>query len=148
MYTLIKQFEGCELTSYYCAAGKLTIGYGNTFYKDGSPVKEGDTITKAEAEDLLAWYCREHVKLPKGEWNLKQKQALYSLAYNTGGSFYKSKCFKAIEKEEWETAFKEWNWVRAGGKILKGLQRRRKEERKLFFSHLLDVDFMEKKYYN
>ena len=27
---LIKHFEGCELESYLCSAGVLTIGYGTT----------------------------------------------------------------------------------------------------------------------
>jgi lysozyme len=143
MFTLIKQFEGCELTAYYCPAGKLTIGYGNTFYKDGSPIKEGDTITKAEAEDLLSWYCREHIKLPKGEWNLKQKQALYSLIYNIGQSaFDRSKCKKVIEKQEWAEAYKQWDWTKANGKELKGLVRRRNAEKKLFFDEIvLDIPF-------
>ena len=143
MYTLIKQFEGCELTSYYCAAGKLTIGYGNTFYKDGSPIKEGDTITKAEADDLLDWYCREHITLPKGEWNLKQKQSLYSLLFNIGmPAFNKSKCKKAIEKQDWAEAYKQWDWTKANGKELKGLVRRRNAEKKLFFDDIvLDIPF-------
>ena len=143
MYNLIKQFEGCELSAYYCAAGKLTIGYGNTFYKDGSLVKEGDTITKAEAEDLLDWYCREHITLPKGEWSLNQKRALCSLLYNIGkNAFNKSKCKKAIERQDWAEAYKQWDWTKAIGKELKGLVRRRNAEKKLFFDELvLDVPF-------
>ena len=143
MYTLIKQFEGCKLTAYYCPAGKLTIGYGNTFYKDGSPIKEGNTITKAEADDLLEWYCRENIKLPKGEWDLKQKQALYSLIYNIGQSaFDKSKCKKAIERQDWEEAYKQWDWTKANGKELKGLVKRRNAEKKLFFYNIvLDIPF-------
>lgn len=143
MYTLIKQFEGCKLTAYYCPAGKLTIGYGNTFYKDGSPIKEGDVITKAEAEDLLDWYCREHIKLPKREWSLNQKRALYSLIYNIGQSaFDRSKCKKAIEKQDWAEAHKQWDWTKANGKELKGLVRRRNAEKKLFFDEIvLDIPF-------
>ncbi|NDC31802.1 MAG: lysozyme, partial [Bacteroidetes bacterium] len=50
---LIKKFEGCKLTAYTCPAGLVTIGYGNTFYKDGSKIKLGDKITQQQAEDLL-----------------------------------------------------------------------------------------------
>lgn len=50
----IKESEGLELTAYWDDYGKVwTIGYGSTFYEDGSPVKEGDKITKKRAEELL-----------------------------------------------------------------------------------------------
>ena len=45
---LIKKFEGCELSSYECSAGVLTIGYGPTL-----GVQDGDTCTQEEAEDML-----------------------------------------------------------------------------------------------
>ena len=50
---LIKQFEGCKLTAYKCPAGKWTIGWGSTFYMDGTPVREGDKITQADADIML-----------------------------------------------------------------------------------------------
>jgi len=52
-YALIKEFEGCQLKAYKCPAGIWTIGYGNTQYEDGRPVREGDTITQERAEKLL-----------------------------------------------------------------------------------------------
>ena len=42
-----------ELTAYTCPAGLVTIGYGNTFYKNGNKVKIGDKITQQQAEELL-----------------------------------------------------------------------------------------------
>lgn len=45
---LIKGFEGLRLKAYKCSAGVWTIGYGHT-----KGVKEGQTITEAEAETLL-----------------------------------------------------------------------------------------------
>ena len=45
---LIKKYEGCELEAYLCPAGVLTIGYGHI-----KNVKEGDTITQQEANDML-----------------------------------------------------------------------------------------------
>ena len=42
---LIKQFEGCRLSAYQCAAGVWTIGYGHT-----AGVKKGMTITQAQAD--------------------------------------------------------------------------------------------------
>ena len=50
---LIKHFEGCKLTAYQCSANRWTIGYGNTFFEDGTPVKQGDTITQERADKLF-----------------------------------------------------------------------------------------------
>ena len=44
---LIKQFEGCRLSAYQCAAGVWTIGYGHT-----TGVKKGQRITQTQAESL------------------------------------------------------------------------------------------------
>ena len=148
LFYLIRKWEGFRSEAYKCSAHRWTVGFGSTFYPDGSSVKEGDTITKQEAENLLAWYCVTQITLPKGTFNPKQKMALYSIYYNVGSSFSKSKCCKAIEKQEWETAFKEWNWDKAGEKTIKGLAKRRKEERLFFFDGLVDIDLLEEKYYS
>ena len=149
MFELIKKWEGCKLKAYKCPAGVLTIGYGTTFYPDGSKVKEGDTCTKEEADGLLLWYCTTKIKLPKGTFTDNQKEALWSLIYNIGQTaFDKSTCKKAIEAQDWKTAYDNWNWNKAGGKVLKGLINRRREERLLFFDGLLDVESLEKKYFN
>lgn len=149
LMTLIKKYEGCRLEAYRCPAGVWTIGWGTTFYPDGSRVKKGDKITQQQADNILQWYCVEHIKLPKGQFTVYQKTALYSVIYNTGlANFNRSKCKKAIESQDWETAFREWNWDKGGGKVLQGLRKRRKEERLLFFTEVLDVDLLEKKYYS
>jgi GH24 family phage-related lysozyme (muramidase) len=47
---LIAEFEGLSLKPYLCQAKKATIGYGNTYYKDGKKVTMLDSpITKEEA---------------------------------------------------------------------------------------------------
>ena len=51
---LIKHFEGCELESYLCSAGVLTIGYGTT-----KNVVDGMKITQHQAEELLSKYFEE-----------------------------------------------------------------------------------------
>lgn len=138
MYKLIKQFEGCKLKAYKCPAGIWTIGYGSTFYKNGTKVKENDTITLDEANELLDWYCKNQIKLPKGLFSINQKRALYSLIYNIGQyAFNSSRCCKAIESHNWEQAYVQWNWIRANGKVLNGLVKRRQAEKSLFFEGLL-----------
>ena len=137
MFELIKKFEGFAEHAYECPAGVVTIGYGTTFYPDGTLVKMGDTITQKQAEDCLMWYCTNRIKLPRGMFTENQKEALYSVIYNIGqGAFDKSNCKKAIEAENWKLAYKEWNWVKANGKVLNGLIKRRQAEKELFFEGL------------
>lgn len=139
MYELIKKYEGCRLQAYKCPAGVWTIGYGTTVYPDGSPVKKGNMITQEKAEALLTDYICRNI-LPRLE-DLRitenQKDAICSLVYNIGwGAFSRSKCYKAIKEKDWNTAFKNWDWVSAGGKTLNGLIKRRAEEMGLFFADI------------
>ena len=87
---LIKKWEGCKLDAYVCEAGKNTIGFGNTFYEDGSKVKLGDKITQIRAEKLLMNLLPkfEDVINKKVSVPLTQNQfdALVSHTWNTGGS--------------------------------------------------------------
>ena len=134
---LIKKYEGCRLEAYRCPAGLWTIGWGSTFYVSGQKVKQGDKITQEDADSLLMWYC-SHIKLPNIQLTTNQKIALYSLIYNIGqAAFDKSKCKKAIEEHDWRTAYKEWTWTTAKGVELKGLVKRRNDEKELFFEGLV-----------
>ena len=124
--SLIKKFEGCELEAYQCAAGVWTIGYGST--KD---VKEGDTLTQKEADNLLLHemqeyegYIKELIKVP-----LKQNQfdALVSWTFNLGaGNLNSSTMLKKLNNQEYdEVAPQMKRWNKANGKVLEGLIRRR-----------------------
>lgn len=132
----IKRYEGCSLKAYKCPAGVWTIGYGSTTYADGKPVKQGDVITKAQADGLLVKYVSNNILPHIKDLKLTDSQtvAVISLIYNVGWpAFSKSKCYKAIKEKDWGTAYMEWTWIKAGGKVLKGLIKRREEERFLFF---------------
>lgn len=137
---LIKKYEGLSLKPYKCAAGYPTIGYGNRFYEDGREVKLSDQpITKEKAEALLRDYVIKQI-LPKIEplgLTDAQETALISLIYNIGWTaFSRSKCYKAIKAKDWGTAFNNWDWISGGGKVLKGLIKRRAEEIALFFTEI------------
>lgn len=133
MFDLIKKYEGCKLTAYKCPAGIWTIGWGATIYKDGRPVKQGDKITQAQADELLAWHVNK-IALPAG-LTPNQKAALQSLIYNIGqGAFDKSSLRKAIIAKDWKSVYKNWDWITADGQFLRGLARRRAEELSLFFA--------------
>jgi lysozyme len=131
---LIKKYEGCKLTAYLCPAGLVTIGYGNTFYKNGSKIKLGDKITQQQAEellmDLLPQYeaiVNKNIKIDLTQY---QFDALVSFAWNCGKS---ETLFRLVNskskdlKQWWET-----HYTTGGGKVLQGLVNRRKAEAQLF----------------
>lgn len=135
---LIKEFEGLYLKAYKCPSGVWTIGYGHT-----KSVKEGMQITKEYAEKLLLADIAEFEKQVNSlGLTLTQNQfdAIISLVFNIGiGTFKKSVLYNRIKsnpndlkiKDIWENSF-----IRANGKILMGLIRRRKKEAELYFKHL------------
>ena len=81
--SLIKKFEGCELEAYKCAAGVWTIGYGST-----KGVKEEDTLTQEEADNLLLHEMQEYEgyinDLVKAPLEQNQFDALVSWVFNLG----------------------------------------------------------------
>lgn len=137
--SLIEKFEGFSSTPYICPAGKPTVGFGSTFYEDGTPVKMTDKpITKERARELVRWYCETQIKYPRDDLNDNQKAAVCSLIFNIGqGAFDRSKCKKAIVDGDWAEAHRQWDWVTANGKVLPGLVIRRQKEKELFFNGLL-----------
>lgn len=138
---LIKSFEGCKLSAYKCSANKETIGYGNTFYEDGTPVKLGDKITQERAESLFTLisdsFAAKVAPLIKSKINENQFGALTSFAYNAGvGNLQKSTLLKKVNANPSDASIREefMKWNKAGGKELAGLTRRRKAEADLYFS--------------
>lgn len=128
---LIKQFEGCVLTSYKDSAGIPTIGYGHT-----AGVKMGQTITKEKAEDYLrldlAVFENRVMRYDNiYHWTQNEFDALVSFAYNIGSIKSLTNDGKRT-KEEIKNAIPLYN--KAGGKVLNGLKRRREAELALFSS--------------
>lgn len=147
-YNVIKHFEGCKLEAYICSAGKITIGFGNTFYPDGKPVKMGDKITLKQAEDMLPnivlKFAQGVDRLVKRELLQCEFDALVSFAYNCGlGNLEKSNLLREVNKKgsalRIETEFIKWN--KGGGKVLDGLTRRRKTEALLYNQGILKFNF-------
>lgn len=139
--SLIKSFEGCKLKAYKCSANKDTIGYGNTFYEDGTKVKVGDIITKERADELFEIIAEDFSNkvrpLIKKELTDNNFSALVSFAYNAGvGNLKNSTLLKKVNANpEDETIAAEFKkWVRVNNVVLKGLQKRREAEIKLYFT--------------
>ena len=129
----IKEFEGLRKEAYYDAAGVPTIGYGHT-----QGVRMGDVISEYWADMFLKadLFDIENQVNSLGEFNQPQFDALVSFAFNLG--FYKLKTstlLKTIQEGGSMHAIKKEfkRWVYAGGKKLKGLERRREWEAKRFF---------------
>lgn len=129
--TLIKSFEGLRLKAYKALPSEkyYTIGYGHY----GADVKEGQTITEAEAEALLRADLKKYEakvnKYSAYNWNDNEYSALVSFAYNIGnidGLTKKGERSREEIKKVWTS------YSKAGGKELPGLVRRREAELKLF----------------
>lgn len=132
---LIKKFEGCRLTAYLCPAGIPTIGYGSTYYEDGSKVKMGDKITQERAEALLINVAKNFYHQIKGI-NQNQFDAITSFCFNLGnGNFNKSNLKRKITLNPNDPTITDefMKWTRAGGRILNGLVARRRAEAQLYF---------------
>ena len=129
---LIKQYEGCRLAAYRCAAGVWTIGYGHT-----AGVHSGMTITQAQADAYLRQdiakfegYVNNPAYVPiTANLNQNQFDALVSFAFNLGAGNLRKLCKGRTAAQIARTMP---NYNKAAGKVLAGLKRRREAEQKLF----------------
>jgi len=138
-FELIKKYEGYSGVAYLCPAKVPTIGWGSTMYDNGEPVKIGDVISKARAEDLLNYEVRHFSdKINRLELGLNQNQfdSIVSLVYNIGiHAFRKSTILRLISKNpnSLDIAVQFGRWVYGGGKMLPGLVKRRADEMELYY---------------
>jgi len=130
----IKRFEGFSPVEYLCPAGKKTIGYGHVVLDRESFGK----ITETQGAEILSKdvetterVVREYVKVPL---SVNQYDALCSFVYNLGeGNFRRSTLLKELNLRNYQKAADEFGrWVKANGKKLPGLERRRTEEKEMF----------------
>lgn len=138
---LVKEFEGLRLKAYQDSAGVWTIGYGTTARAGlGIDPAKGMEITEAEAEwylqkglDKFAEEIRPMFTAPINE---NEFGAFVSLAYNIGTTAFKrSSALRYFNSGDKATAAKKiLLWNKSGGKVLKGLVRRREAERELFLT--------------
>lgn len=128
---LIKQFEGLRLTAYKCPAGVYTIGYGHT-----RGVKRGMKITEEEASAYLAADLRNSEKAVERydsiyHWNQNEYDALVSFTFNCGATNLRSLLRNGLRNRS-QIAVTLPLYRKSGGKVLKGLVRRRAAEKALF----------------
>ena len=133
---LARRFEGCYLRPYLCPAGVPTIGYGATYYEDGTRVTLHDpAITRERAEQLLLWMVRTRylpavVKLCPAVDSPERLAALIDFAFNLGsGALRASNLRRRVNASDWPASIIELRkWVKAGGRELRGLVIRRDAE--------------------
>lgn len=136
----IKSFETLQTKAYKAVPTEkyYTIGYGHY----GPDVEPDAEITEAEAERILAEDLADTevcVSRSTAGWNLKQCQfdALVSLAFNVGvNAFQNSTLLKLVKRGAPEDVIRNefGRWCHSGGRVLKGLQRRRQAEADMYFS--------------
>ena len=139
---LCRRFEGLYLSPYLCSANVPTIGYGATFYEDGTKVSLHDTpITKDRAEALLIWHIKNVflpavIKLCPAVDNANRLAALIDFTFNVGaGNLRTSTLRKQVNAYKWDavpTELRKWN--KGGGRVLRGLTIRREAESALIIS--------------
>lgn len=137
--SLARRFEGLYLIPYLCPAGVPTVGYGATYYEDGTRVQLTDPpITRERAEELLLWmvktkYLPAVVQLCPGLDHPDRLAALIDFAFNLGaGNLKTSTLRKRVNAGEWDAVPDELRkWNKAGGRVLRGLTIRREVEAQL-----------------
>lgn len=148
---LIKHFEGCHYKPYLCPALLWTVGYGHVLFSEQAVLplakrkewtldpKYNRKFSQEEVDDLLKKDLRRfelgvlrYITVP-----LKQCEfdALVSFAFNLGnGTLQRSSVRSKLNRGEKEAAMDTLlKYCRAGGKVLRGLERRRAAEVNLFF---------------
>lgn len=154
---LITFYEGIRLEPYLCPANKVTIGIGKVLLdKDGNMLQGKDGLLKSK--DLYPEYQKitkdiaiadlkkdlEHYEKSINSLKIDLKQnefdALVSFIYNLGfGALQQSTLLKRINTREGDIEAAFMMWVKAGGKTLPGLVKRRKAEATLFLTNKLSL---------
>jgi lysozyme len=137
---LIKHHEGVRSRPYRCPANLWTVGVGHLI-GDGKllPDSWNRTFTEAEIDGLLKSDLRRfELGISKMLPNVPLRQcefdALVSFCFNLGlGCFQRSTLRQALLRGNKKAAMESLvKYCRAGGKILRGLQIRRLDEKALF----------------
>jgi len=149
---LIRHWEGVRYRPYRCSARLLTVGVGHVLYplqgrlpldqRQDFQLQESDNRTFSEEEvngilhSDLARFERGVTTLCPIRLTQGRFDALVSFSFNCGlGTLQRSTLRQKLLRGETEDAAQELlKYCMGGGKILKGLQNRRIDERAMFLS--------------
>jgi lysozyme len=128
---LVGAWEGLRNDPYLDLVGKRTVCFGET----NVPMRRYSTT---ECKDMLAGSLNSYARTvlarnPELRGHPDQLTAAVSLAYNIGGSAYtRSTVARRFSEYRWREACDAiLLWNRAGGRVVKGLTRRREAERSI-----------------
>ncbi|MGH6631748.1 MAG: lysozyme [Sphingopyxis sp.] len=132
---LVRKWEGFRSKPYLCPAGVPTIGYGFTRYPDGRAVTLADpAIDRDHADRVLVWLVENRYEpaarrlCPTATGPVLV--AVVDFLYNLGASNFKASTLRRkMLARDWNGARPELlRWIRAGGRVLRGLVLRRTDE--------------------
>jgi lysozyme len=149
--TLIKHHEGVKLKPYRCPAALHTIGVGHVLYPEQAklsmedrikyPIRPEDnrTFTMEEVDAILQKDLDRFVAgvlryCPSAANSQGWLDALVSFSFNVGlGTLQRSTLRQKHNRGDYAGAANEFlKYCKAGGKVLKGLENRRKDERAIY----------------
>ena len=137
---LIKHHEGVRNRPYRCPANLWTCGVGHLI-GDGKHLPDSWNRTFSQEEidgilksDLRRFELGVHKMLPNVPLRQHEFDAIISFCFNLGlGCFQRSTLRQALLRGDKKAAMESLvKYCRAGGKILRGLQIRRLDEKALF----------------
>jgi len=134
---LIERFEGLSLTPYQDCVGLWTIGIGHLI---GKTLPNNRTLTINECYALLASDVAKFelgvAKYITAQLTQNQFDALISFAFNLGlGTLQRSSLRQKLNRGDIQGCIKSWaKYNKANGKVVKGLDARRKAEIMLFIT--------------
>ena len=148
---LLNEFEGFRSKPYRDSVGKPTIGWGTTYYPNGTPVRMSDKpVTRKEAARIKQAVLNQDFspavnmmfadEIEAGDITQNMFDALISLVYNIGvmglkaSSIYRN--IKAGRYAQAADSFLLYNKGRINGRleVIGGLVTRRHKERALFLA--------------
>ena len=137
---MLAHHEGVRVKPYKCPAGLWTIGVGHLIGDGKSlPPEYNRTFTLKEVYDLLATDVQKFERgverlLPNVKLSQNEFDAVVSWCFNLGlGTFQRSTFRQALLRGDKIGAVESLlKYNKAGGKVLKGLDTRRKDEAALF----------------
>ena len=147
----IKHHEGVRNKPYRCPASLWTIGVGHVLYPEQAkltvedrikyPIKPEDNrvFTMEEVDAILAKDLERFERgvlkyCPTANGKQGWLDSLVSFSFNVGlGTLQRSTLRQKHNRGDYEGAADEFlKYCKAGGKVLKGLENRRKDERALY----------------
>jgi lysozyme len=150
---MVKHHEGVRARAYRCPARLWTVGVGHVLYpaQGRLPLAERDAFTLDPihmdiftheeidgylAQDLRRFESGVSRLCPAAAFKQGRFDALVSFSFNVGlGTLQRSTLRQRFNRGDIEGAADEFlKYTRGGGRVLKGLVNRRRDERALFLS--------------